>query len=51
MQPRRAFQEVGDLGRAQLQRDRLQAAQLDLGVLLDHLRERQHVQARRVGTR
>ena len=51
VQPRGAFQQRGDLGRVQLQRDRLQAAQLDLGVLLDHLLQRQHEQARGVGAR
>ena len=51
VQLRGALQEAGDLGAFQLQRDRLQAAQLDLGVLLDHLLERQHEQARRVRTR
>ncbi len=47
---RSALEQAGDLAGRQLQRQRLQPAQLDLGVLIHNLLQRQHEQSRRVAT-
>ncbi|MCY1284706.1 hypothetical protein D9M70_336210 [compost metagenome] len=46
---RGALDQFGDFRAAQPERDRGEAAQFDLGVFLDHLRQRQDEQPRRVG--